>query len=897
MSTTQNTSQIHHNVGFVDNASSWEDAIGNNTWSIILQQIEGSKDNPEKLKQIVDQINTLQGRHAGIRQASDNQWDANRQYTSDEVGSYQTDYGKYGSDGIDPNYNFNDKTIGVVPKESRYSYPSNPNSGDAAAKKWTADRIYGAQTDDRRLLGRNINNNDEYANLLQSKNEALKPYGLELFLDNDNYYKIRYLDQQATTSNINGVESTDLPWVNKGMQLQQKLKNIDWVKLAENWLPIHQKNFADRLNRKNLNLMLQTPTYLEQPYRLETPVHGDLATENYYHQVANNTRNLGAYARTSDALINNMSRLAAEEKANEYDLKGYLADNEMITKTASVHTKTENGNIDRYNEIGNRNNKYMLAQQAADIEAKKQYNTTQFQNKLTLFKDLLANAQKYRNEKNTIKANILKLMMPSSENDPEVLTAKTNMTLAKNSKNADLLTRATKQYNDAVAAANKRILLNYYNQLANISGYNFSDEINNNNETNTFSYILNSSYKTGGRLIPKAQLGRTLGDGLFNLQSWTQDRWSEIKNAFKGGSQNLGNTISTAFSGGLNGNLGNTINNASNFISSALGDPSEYSGTSGEVAQTADEAYDSIQNLAGSIPVYGQAIQAVMGANKTLGKVAKKLGGGTDGMTDTDALLGSSFLQMTPFGLVNGFGGKKTHTLEDKSKQLNLLYGDQAMSGFSGTQAGVNETMAYSGKKYGLFSSSARRKANRAIDRLNQQQSQIADIAASTKNAFDIQAGMNEINTNATAFDLNSGYQQGAVRMGETGMKFEYMLEKPFEYILTLDTPKEESRLIEEFQRGGQMNVIPEGNLHARLHHMENADSFTKKGIPVVDNDGVQQAEIELNEIIFNKETTEKLEKYWKDGSDEAAIKAGKLLAKEIIENTEDRTGLIKTIK
>jgi hypothetical protein len=36
------------------------------------------------------------------------------------------------------------------------------------------------------------------------------------------------------------------------------------------------------------------------------------------------------------------------------------------------------------------------------------------------------------------------------------------------------------------------------------------------------------------------------------------------------------------------------------------------------------------------------------------------------------------------------------------------------------------------------------------------------------------------------------------------------------------------------------MNLIPEGSLHARLHHMEDAEGLTKKGIPVVDNDGNQ---------------------------------------------------------
>ena len=94
-----------------------------------------------------------------------------------------------------------------------------------------------------------------------------------------------------------------------------------------------------------------------------------------------------------------------------------------------------------------------------------------------------------------------------------------------------------------------------------------------------------------------------------------------------------------------------------------------------------------------------------------------------------------------------------------------------------------------------------------------------------------------------------------------------------------------------------QQNVIPEGALHARKHHMENTEDYTQKGIPVIDNKGEQQAEIELNEIIFNLEVTKKLEELCEDGSDEAAIEAGKLLVQEILFNTEDRTGLIDTLK
>nr|DAR76527.1 MAG TPA: hypothetical protein [Caudoviricetes sp.] len=43
------------------------------------------------------------------------------------------------------------------------------------------------------------------------------------------------------------------------------------------------------------------------------------------------------------------------------------------------------------------------------------------------------------------------------------------------------------------------------------------------------------------------------------------------------------------------------------------------------------------------------------------GKFINKWGGGTDGMTNTDAILGSSFLNLTPLGLINGFGGKKAN--------------------------------------------------------------------------------------------------------------------------------------------------------------------------------------------------------------------------------------------
>ena len=109
------------------------------------------------------------------------------------------------------------------------------------------------------------------------------------------------------------------------------------------------------------------------------------------------------------------------------------------------------------------------------------------------------------------------------------------------------------------------------------------------------------------------------------------------------------------------------------------------------------------------------------------------------------------------------------------------------------------------------------------------------------------------------------------------------------------------------FKQGGQMNVIPDGALHARKNNMEGAgEDFTAKGIPVMDNDGQQQAEIERNEVIFNKEVTDFIEENYKkfkseeisnSEKDEIAIKVGKRLVKELLENTQDNTGLIQEVQ
>lgn len=386
------------------------------------------------------------------------------------------------------------------------------------------------------------------------------------------------------------------------------------------------------------------------------------------------------------------------------------------------------------------------------------------------------------------------------------------------------------------------------------------------------------------------------------------------------------------------------LDTASSVFTGIFGQKAEYEGTKGDITQGLDSAYDTISDAVAMIPGWGTAASLIMKGGKMLGNVANKLGGGTDGMTTTDAIMGSSFLQITPFGLINGFGGKRANTIT-KDDELFETMG----SSYAGTNTTVDEALIKSGKKYGLFSAGARHQANDEINEAKRQQAIMSNISDEAQDRFAIRNSMSAINGNRRMFALQGGYNQGAIRAARYGLSFKtimkakkitsamkfqhleqsspetvnsfqqggileiFLKDIPEEYLEPITTTVEEITLdsiIPEFKEGGKFNVIPEGALHARLHHIENADDLTKKGIPVVskkEGGGLeQQAEIEREEIIFRLEVTKKLEElmkkytdneYSQKEKDEVAIEAGKLLVDEILNNTIDNTGLLNTIE
>lgn len=281
----------------------------------------------------------------------------------------------------------------------------------------------------------------------------------------------------------------------------------------------------------------------------------------------------------------------------------------------------------------------------------------------------------------------------------------------------------------------------------------------------------------------------------------------------------------------------------------------------------------------------------LMGFDKTGGfaDASKGLGGANDtlNMIASLAIPGA------------GYFTKKTmkYDVSDTLKQNGASYG--------GTLDKANTAEQNAGAKI-LF---GRGKANNMISKAKLDDTKVQNIMAENEIA---QAGVtNPLIQNKLQMQNNGGYQQTGTYFGKDGLKLDRDFAKR---VVKLSKGKKEKikRIQEEtraeevagFKNGGTVNVIPDGALHKNKHHLENIDEkfedVTAKGIPVITEEKggniTQHAEVEREEIIFNLDVTKQLEKLMEDGSDEAAIEAGKLLVHEILENTVDNTGLLNKI-
>lgn len=357
------------------------------------------------------------------------------------------------------------------------------------------------------------------------------------------------------------------------------------------------------------------------------------------------------------------------------------------------------------------------------------------------------------------------------------------------------------------------------------------------------------------------------------------------------------------------GNIAGTVGKYADMASAFLPQNSTYEGSYGHLAQ----GIDNLGNTASDVVMqFNPLIGGIMKSGMFLGKGLSAIGLGTDGMTLQDSILNNNVMNATPIGMINAVFGKRSHNL-DINKETEETVG----SDYGDTYQDIYKAKEKANKKYGLFSTGARHNANRFIDRMNNYQDVMTGIS---DNAQRILAQSTDANIMRYNLGQDGGIKQQYLRVARIGAKLPKVKDKiEWQPVITIDNPiklekggditiqiavvKEKPKQ-EEVKQEEPKNVIPEGALHAHKHHMDNTDSLTQKGIPVVDDKGEQQAEIEKDEIILHlkltnklEELQEKYEKASKTEQDKLAIEAGKLLVEEILHNTIDNTNLIDKCK
>lgn len=383
------------------------------------------------------------------------------------------------------------------------------------------------------------------------------------------------------------------------------------------------------------------------------------------------------------------------------------------------------------------------------------------------------------------------------------------------------------------------------------------------------------------------------------------------------------------------------IGDAADALTGLFPQPDAYNGKAGALQAGLDSAYSQASDIMMKInPVIGGVMKAGSFANKGL----QALGIGTDGMTKTDAILGSDFLALTPFGLINSLGAKKADTMEADKETLSM--GGNSYSGAADT---VMDAADMSGAKFGLFSKKGRLAANDQMAYAGRLQNNMKTIMQNNNMMQQSIANQQDMN-NQMYNNMMQGidYTQMPMSAKRGGIlttnayqiahrvAFNHMKQQPVRFV-DIPTAKEEPQIqltndfepvmiydnfvpdtstdIDMFQKGGQMSILPEGALHRDRHHIEQEredlkGEITHKGIPVISipKDGQQPeqvAEIEHSEWILSADLTNSIEsmrdEYNKTEDKEEKFKiaaeAGRLLAEEVMENTDDRVGLIKKIK
>ena len=336
-------------------------------------------------------------------------------------------------------------------------------------------------------------------------------------------------------------------------------------------------------------------------------------------------------------------------------------------------------------------------------------------------------------------------------------------------------------------------------------------------------------------------------------------------------------------SSGLGASLGNIL---SDFGSTY----SKFEGDGFTESQRATQAMG--RSLLNMIPAAGPAISLLTGALDLIG--------GTTGLNmsnlDPDAAehfgvedgakINNIINSIPGASMLAGMFGERTNKFNKSIEIENLR------PGYGGTFADIDAAEALSEKRVRKKDATV---INEKMDSADAKQDLLLDIDNAATKSFKGLTNENIADNNKRR--TNKYFGNSYSYMGKSGMKL-----LSIEEVNRILNSRKSANSVQEFKNGGVIgidsSIIPEGKLHAHKHNLKDTnpdlEDVTKKGIPIVtlDEGGELQqvAEIEKEEIIFRKEVTNKLEALYNDGSEEAMIEAGKLIAEELMTNTDDNT-------
>lgn len=353
-------------------------------------------------------------------------------------------------------------------------------------------------------------------------------------------------------------------------------------------------------------------------------------------------------------------------------------------------------------------------------------------------------------------------------------------------------------------------------------------------------------------------------------------------NAIKGIAQGLGGSSGGGGGFSWGASAGNMLSNLGSAVGNKYGD---------DFSEDQKATQSAIRSAIAMIPGYGQIIAAATGAVDAIGTMTgtnlsniNKNSAARAGISGSAAfnnamnmLPGNSMLWGIWGGRTEGYGMSKD--------------AEELEAGYASTVADLRAAGDVGNKRL-LF---GRKKANEFIDEARKKDEILVQINGTNtvKRQSDYYQDLNRQNINKYA-----GQNYLGVSVGKSGLKL-MSLDKARAIIAARHD-------VSKMQNGGVIgvdtNILPEGALHARKNNLSeinpDLEEATKKGIPVMAAEGgeigEQVAEIENSEIIFRLDVTKQLEELRKDGSEEAMIKAGKLIAEELIENTQDNVGLLE---